>query len=185
MTNIRPYAGHWPDIDPSAFIAPTAVIIGRVKIGPRASVWDGCVLRGDVSYIEVGEETNVQDGTVIHLTSATMGTKAIPTRIGARVTIGHCALLHACTVDDDAFVGMRATLLDESHLASDAMLGAGALLTPRKAVPAGELWLGSPARRVRALTPEALDGFRLSAAHYVELAQKHKAELGSVDVQKR
>jgi len=175
--HIRPYEGHWPEIDPSAYIAPTAVIIGRVKIGPRASVWDGCVLRGDVSHIEIGEETNVQDGTVIHLTSATLNTQAIPTLVGARVTIGHCALLHACTVEDDGFVGMRATMLDESHVASGAMLGAGALLTPRKAVPTGELWVGSPARKARDLGPEALEDFRKSAAHYVNLAQQHKHEL--------
>lgn len=174
---IRPFDGHYPDIHETAFIAPTAVIIGRVKIGPRASVWDGCVLRGDVSYIEIGEDTNVQDGTVIHLTSATMGSTAIPTIVGARVTIGHCALLHACTVADDAFVGMRATMLDETSLATGAMLGAGALLTPRKAVPSGELWVGSPARKARDLDAKALDGFRLSAAHYVDLAQKHKSEI--------
>ncbi len=165
-----------PDIDPSAYIAPTAVIIGRVKIGPRASVWDGCVLRGDVSYIEIGEETNVQDGTVIHLTSATMGAKAIPTIVGKRVTIGHCALLHACVVEDDAFVGMRGTLLDESCISTGAMLGAGGLLTPRKVIPSGELWVGSPARKAKSLNESALSGFRLSAAHYVDLAQTHKRE---------
>ena len=175
--NIRPYEGHWPEIDPTAYIAPTAVIIGRVKIGARASVWDGCVLRGDVSYIEIGEETNVQDGTVIHLTSATMGTKAIPTIVGARVTIGHCALLHACTVADDAFVGMRGTMLDESSIATGSMLGAGGLLTPRKQIPEGELWVGSPARKAKSLNENAMSGFRLSAAHYVDLAQKHKAEI--------
>ena len=177
MSNIRPFQGHWPDIHPSAFIAPTAVLIGQVKIGPRASVWDGCVLRGDVSFIEIGEETNVQDGTIIHLTSATIGTRAIPTIVGARVTIGHCALLHACTVGDDAFVGMRATMLDESSLATGSMLGAGALLTPRKAIAPGELWVGSPARKMKSLEPTAMDGFRHSAAHYVRLAQAHKNEL--------
>ena len=175
MSQIREYEGHVPDIHPSAYIAPTAVIIGQVKIGARASIWDGCVLRGDVSHIEIGEETNVQDGTVIHLTSATMGAKAIPTLVGARVTIGHCALLHACTVADDAFIGMRATLLDESRVETGAMLGAGALLTPRKVVPSGELWVGSPARLAKPLPATALDGFRLSAAHYVTLAQTHKA----------
>lgn len=180
MSNIRPFNGHHPEIHETAFIAPTAVIVGQVKIGPRASVWDGCVLRGDVSHIHIGEETNVQDGTVIHLTSATMGSKAIPTIVGARVTIGHCALLHACVVEDDAFIGMRATLLDETHVSTGAMLGAGALLTPRKSVPAGELWVGSPARKAKALHENAISGFRLSAAHYVDLAKQHKDELAAL-----
>ncbi|MGB0785614.1 MAG: gamma carbonic anhydrase family protein [Alphaproteobacteria bacterium] len=177
MKNIRSFKGYTPTIHPSAFIAPTAVIIGRVKIGPRSSVWDGCVLRGDVSFIEIGEETNVQEGTVIHLTSETIGTQAIPTIIGSRVTIGHCALLHACTVGDDAFIGMRSTMLDESIVESGGMLGAGALLTPRKILPSGELWVGNPARKVRSLGPDALQGFRLSAAHYVSLAKEHATEL--------
>ena len=174
MDHIRPFNGHWPDIDETAYIAPTAVIIGRVKIGPRASVFDGCVLRGDVSYIEIGEETNVQDGTVIHLTSATMGAAAIPTIVGKRVTIGHCALLHACTVEDDAFVGMRGTLLDESYIETGGMLGAGGLLTAAKRLPAGQLWVGNPARHARDLGPEAMAGFRQSAAHYVDLSQEFK-----------
>ena len=177
MTHIRPFQGHWPDIHPTAFIAPTAVVIGRVKIGARASIWDGCILRGDVSYIDIGEETNVQDGSIIHLTSEAMGNEAIPTLIGARVTIGHGALLHACTVDNDAFIGMRATLLDESRVKTGAMLGAGALLTPRKTVPSSELWVGNPARKVRDLGTEALHKFRASADHYVSLAREHMAGL--------
>ncbi len=184
MSQIRPFQGHWPDIHPTAFIAPTAVIIGRVKIGARASVWDGCVLRGDVAHIDIGEETNVQDGTVIHLTSETMGSRAIPTLVGARVTLGHCALLHACTVGDDAFVGMRATMLDESTVETGAMLGAGALLTPRKTVPSGQLWVGNPARKARDLGPEALRQFRASADHYVGLAAEHAAHASYTNGQK-
>ena len=152
------------------------MIIGQVRIGPRASVWDGCVLRGDVSYIDIGEETNVQDGTIIHLTSATSESAAIATLVGKRVTIGHCALLHACVVEDDAFVGMRGILLDESRISTGAMLGAGGLLTPRKTIPSGELWLGSPARKAKSLEDSALADFRHSAAHYVELAQAHARE---------
>lgn len=181
MENIRSFGGHWPEIDETAYIAPTAVIIGRVKIGPRASVFDGCVLRGDVSYIEIGEETNVQDGTVIHLTSATMGSAAVPTLVGKRVTIGHCALLHACTVEDDAFVGMRGTMLDDTYIETGGMLGAGGLLTPRKRIPTGQLWVGNPAKFARDLAPQAIDGFKLSAAHYVALSQEFKTPTGKWD----
>lgn len=167
--DIRPFNGIWPKIHPDAYIAPTAVIIGDVEIGERASIWDGCILRGDVNFIRIGARTNVQDGTIVHVT-----TNGWPTVVGEDVTIGHGAMLHACTVGDRAFIGMRATMLDEAVVEEGGMLAAGALLSPGKRVVAGELWAGMPAKQMRLLATDAAEGFRASAQHYVRLAHAHK-----------
>lgn len=141
---IMPYKGIWPKIHPDAFIAPNAVIIGDVEIGARSSIWFNCVLRGDMNDIRIGEDTNIQDGTIVHIDSRTCGTY-----VGDRVTVGHMALLHACTIEDDAMIGMQATVMDRSRVEKGAMVAAGALITPNKIVGAGELWGGSPAGKLR------------------------------------
>lgn len=171
MPIIRPFNGVMPRIDPSAYIAETAVIIGDVVIGPDSSIWHNCVLRGDVNNIVIGARTNIQDGTVIHVSSVSQGTY-----VGDGVTVGHMALLHACTIGNDAFIGMKACVMDDATVEAGAMVGAGALVTPGKVVAAGQLVAGSPAKPMRALTDSDLSGIKRSASHYVELAHRHAAE---------
>ncbi len=166
---LLPYRGVFPKIDPTAFIAPGAVIIGDVVIGPESSIWFGCVVRGDVNIIRIGARTNVQDGTVIHVASVGAGT-----HIGDEVTIGHCALLHECHVEDHAFIGMKSTLLDGARIERYAMLAAGALLAPRKTLPSGQLWVGTPAKLLRDLTEADRAEFDLRAQQYVALGQEYR-----------
>jgi carbonic anhydrase/acetyltransferase-like protein (isoleucine patch superfamily) len=163
--NLLPYRGILPKIGASVYIAPTATVIGDVVIGQQSSVWFGCVLRGDVNVIRIGERSNVQDGTVIHVAKDTVGTY-----VGSDVTIGHLALLHACTVEDGAFIGMRATVMDECVVESGGMVAAGALLTPGKRVGRGQLWAGTPARYVRDLTDADRMAITRLAPRYVGLA---------------
>lgn len=165
---ILPYKNIFPKIHPTAFVAETAVIIGDVEIGAHSNIWFGCVLRGDVNIIRIDENTNVQDGTVVHVSTGGQGT-----HIGSNVTIGHMALLHDCTVESNSFVGMKSCMLDRSKLESNSMLAAGALLTPGKTVPAGELWAGNPARHFRPLTEKDTAMILKSAERYVELSKNY------------
>lgn len=166
---ITPHHGIMPQIDTSAFVAPGAVIIGDVVIGPEASIWPGCVLRGDVNIIRVGARTNIQDGTIVHVTYNGQGT-----HIGSDVTIGHAVLLHDCTIDDKAFVGMKSCVMDKARISSHAMLATGALLTNGKVVPTGQLWSGSPAKYWRDLRPDELQEIDERVPHYVRLAQSYR-----------
>jgi carbonic anhydrase/acetyltransferase-like protein (isoleucine patch superfamily) len=138
-----------PTIDETAWIAPTAAVIGDVTIGPGSSVWFQCVLRGDTNAIRVGARTNIQDGSILHVARYT-----IPCLIGDDVTIGHGAVVHACTLENGAFVGMRATVLDGAVIEEGGMLAAGALLSPGKRIGRRELWIGTPAKFVRRLTDD-------------------------------
>lgn len=158
-----------PTIHPDAWIAPGATIIGDVHIGAESNVWFGCVIRGDVCPIRIGERTNIQDGSVVHVTR-----KTGPTNIGSGITIGHSALLHACTLEDDCFIGMHATVMDNATVQSGAMLAAGALLAPNKNVPTGELWAGNPARLMRPLKQEEADFIPVSSKNYVDLSVEYK-----------
>ncbi len=167
-----PFKGLAPSVDPSAFIAPGAVVIGDVVIGPESSVWPGCVLRGDMGPIRVGARTNIQDGAVIHITDPSQGGKG--TFVGDGVTVGHMALLHDCEVDDGAFIGMRATLLDGAKVEKGGMLAAGALLTSGKTVGAGQIWAGNPAKYWRDVSAEEAEAFRSRAGEYAELARQYK-----------
>lgn len=166
---ILPYNGIFPTIHPTAFIAPGAVVVGDVTIGPESSVWFGCVLRGDVNVIRVGARTNIQDGTVVHVTSGGQGT-----HIGDDVTIGHMVLLHDCTLEDASFVGMKAALIDKARVESHAMVGAGALVTQGKVVAKNQLWVGSPAKYWRDLRDEEIEEIKNRATHYVRLAQAYR-----------
>jgi carbonic anhydrase/acetyltransferase-like protein (isoleucine patch superfamily) len=176
MPIILPYRGAYnpsgisPTISPKAYVAPGAAVIGDVQIGEDSGVWFGCVLRGDVNIIRVGSRTNIQDGTVVHVTRETG-----PTIIGSGVTIGHSVLLHACTLEDNCFIGMRATVMDGAVVEAGAMVAAGALVTPGKRIPTGELWAGSPAKFFRKLTPEDTAFFPVSAQNYVDLAREFLA----------
>ena len=172
---ILPYRGISPKIADTAFVAPNVSIVGDVEIAAHTNIWYGCTLRGDVHEIKIGQRTNIQDGTVIHTTDGVSGTY-----VGNDVTVGHNTLLHACTLEDHAFIGMQSCLLDEAIVESFAMLAAGSLLTPGKRVPSGQLWGGSPARYMRDLTPEDIANIKRSAPNYVELGQEHKAEISKL-----
>jgi carbonic anhydrase/acetyltransferase-like protein (isoleucine patch superfamily) len=174
MPLIIPHHGVTPRIAPDAFIAENAVVIGDVEIGPKSSIWYGCVLRGDASSITIGKGTNIQDGTVIHVNSPREGATATSTFIGDNITVGHMALIHACTLESGSFVGMKACVMDGVVVEGGAMVAAGALVTPGKRVKKGELWGGSPAKLMRPLTEKELAYFAYSAPHYVELAESYR-----------
>ncbi|MCB1319655.1 MAG: gamma carbonic anhydrase family protein, partial [Leptospiraceae bacterium] len=168
MPVILPYKGVKPVIDPSAFIAPNATIVGDVYIGPECGIWYGCVIRGDVSHIRIGARSNVQDGTVIHCTE----TPNTPTIIGENVTIGHQAMLHACTLEDRSFIGMSTTILDKAVVESGGMLAAGAMLTSGKHILKGELWAGNPAKFFRPMTEAETAFIAISADNYVRFSRE-------------
>lgn len=169
---IQSHKGKSPRIHPDAFIAENAVIIGDVEIAAGASVWYGCILRGDVNRIVVGENTNIQDGTVVHVDAERDDLPGgLPTLIGANITVGHMALLHACVLEDGCFVGMRATVMDDAVIEAGAMVAAGALVTPNKRVPGGELWAGSPAKLMRPLSEAEKTMMIDSPARYAGYAQ--------------
>ena len=165
---ILPYKGVMPTIHELAFIAPNATIIGDVHIGAESSVWFGAVVRGDVCPIRIGERTNIQDGTVIHVTR-----EIGPTNIGNGVTIGHSVLLHACKVQDEAFIGMNSTVMDFAVVESGAMLAAGALLPPNKLAKSGQVWAGSPAKYFRDMKQQEKDFIPISAQNYVNLSREY------------
>lgn len=174
QVSIIPIHGKTPRIHDSAFIAPGCRIIGDVEIGPDVSIWYNCVIRADVNRIVIGARSNVQDGTVIHCDSPRPGTpEGFPTLIGEDVLIGHLAMVHGCLLEDRAFVGLGAIVMDGSRIGGDAMLAAGAMLTPGKAMPGGQLWAGRPAQYVRDLPEEAIAEMRMGVAHYVENGRAH------------
>lgn len=165
--------GKSPRIHPSAFIAPGCRIIGDVEVGEGASVWYNCVIRADVNAIRIGARSNIQDGSVVHCDAA----PGFPTIIGEDALIGHMAMLHGCIVADRGFVGLGTIVMDGCTIESDAMLAAGAMLTPGKTIPSGQLWGGRPARLMRELDEQAIMGMRMGAAHYVHNAEAHKAAI--------
>lgn len=166
--SIVPFRNVLPRVGKNVFLAPNAAIIGDVEIGDECSVWYNCTLRGDVNDIKIGARTNIQDGTVIHVSNSLQGTY-----IGAGVTVGHMALLHACTVGDNAFIGMMACVMDGAVVEEGGMVAAGALVTPGKRVPSGQLWAGRPAKFVRNLTDEEKKNIPWTAQHYVDLAKNY------------
>ena len=172
------FGGRTPRVDPTAFVAPGAQLIGDIEIGPEASIWYNCVLRGDVNRIRIGARTNIQDGSVLHVDSPRPGhPDGHPTIIGEDVLIGHLAMVHGCILRDRAFVGLGAIVMAGCEIESDAMLAAGAMLTPGKRIPGGQLWAGRPAKYVRDLSDADLQGMRAGVAHYVELARAHAEAL--------
>ncbi len=165
------YGGKAPRVAASAFLAEGSVVVGDVEIGDGSSIWFGTVVRGDVNHVRIGARTNVQDLSVVHVTSRTH-----PTVIGDDVTVGHGAVLHGCTVHDRCLVGIGAIVLDGAVVGPDAMIGAGALVPPGMVVPPGKLVLGSPAKVKRDLTPDEISSLRTSAANYVGYAANHRGE---------
>jgi len=164
------YKGIKPKIDETAYIAPTSSIIGDVKIGKNSSIWFNTVIRGDVESIKIGDNTNVQDGTVIH-TSRFNG----PTKIGDNITIGHLSLIHACTIHNNAFIGMSSTIMDYAVIEEYAFIAAGSLVTPNKVVKYKELWMGRPAKFVRYLTDQELEVMQDNVRNYVMLADMYNS----------
>jgi carbonic anhydrase/acetyltransferase-like protein (isoleucine patch superfamily) len=167
---VLPYAGRWPRIDPSAWLAAGATVVGDVEIGRDSSVWYGAVLRGDVHAIRVGARTNLQDGCVLHVTK-----DRFPCHVGDEVTVGHRAVVHGCRVGDGALVGIGALVLDGAELGAEAWLAAGALLAPGASIPARQLGIGAPAKAARALRPEELAAQRERTLEYVRTASRHRA----------
>jgi carbonic anhydrase/acetyltransferase-like protein (isoleucine patch superfamily) len=174
---ILPFEGKVPEIAPTAFVAPGARIIGEVRIGAEASVWYNCVLRGDIHRIEVGARSNVQDGSVFHVEGPRPDTDGAPTIIGEDCVIGHMAVVHGAVLEDRAFVGMGAVAMDACRIGAGAMLAAGALLSPGKAIPAGEIWVGRPAKFLRAQSAAQIEKIRFQTERYCRLAERHNAEL--------
>ena len=161
-----------PKIAPDAFIAPNAVLIGNVEIGAGTGIWFGCVLRGDTNFIRIGARCNIQDGTIIHVNRG-----QYPTIIRDDVSVGHAAIVHACTLHTRAFVGMGATVLDGAVIEEGGMLGACGVLTPGKRIGRYELWTGAPATLRRVMTEEERTNWDQTAIHYAELAQRYRAGL--------
>jgi gamma-carbonic anhydrase len=179
----EPFTGHGPiytldgvtpTVAPDAFIAPTAAVIGDVEIGSETGVWFHCLVRGDLCHVRIGARTNIQDGAIIHVDSG--GLAAI---IGDDVTVGHNAVIHACTLKNRAFVGISATVLDGAVIEEGGMLGAGGLLTPGKVIGRNELWIGAPAKLLRVMSDEERRKFDRNAVVYRELAARFRAGLSS------
>ena len=169
---LYPFEGRLPSIDPTAFVAPSAAVIGDVELGADSTIWYHCVLRGDTNFIRIGARTNIQDGSIIHVNAGNF-----PTVIGDDVTVGHACIIHACTLKNRAFVGMGATVLDGATIEEGGMIGAGGLLSPGKRIGPNELWLGSPARLVRVMSAEERANWDKTAVHYVELGKRHRTSL--------
>jgi carbonic anhydrase/acetyltransferase-like protein (isoleucine patch superfamily) len=166
--------GVTPKVALDAFIAPTAAVIGDVEIGAETGVWFHCLVRGDLNFVRIGARTNIQDGAIIHVDSG-----AAAAVIGDDVTVGHNAVIHACTLKNRAFVGISATVLDGAMIEEGGMLGAGGLLTPGKVIGRNELWVGSPARLIRTMTDEERRKFDRNAVVYRDLAARFRAGLRS------
>ena len=169
---VLPFKDKRPMLADGAFVAPGAYVIGDVEIGADSGIWYGCILRGDVNEIRIGARVNIQDGTVLHVATHGQGTY-----LGDDVSVGHMALLHACTVEAGGFVGMKAVVMDGAKVEAGGMVAAGALVTPGKVVGSGELWAGWPAKFKRALTDDDRAMMRWTAEHYAKLAREHRASL--------
>lgn len=174
---IRSFQGMTPNIDPSAFVAETAVIIGDVTMGPESSIWYNCVARGDVNFIRIGARSNIQDLSMLHVThKKTPDDPGAPLVIGDDVTVGHSVTLHGCTIGNGAFIGMQAMVMDKAVVGEGALVGAGALVTEGTVIPPHTLWIGSPAQYKRDLTEKERAWLQKSAGNYVRYSREFLAE---------
>ena len=167
---IRKFKDFSPKIGVQAFVDESAVVIGNVELGDDSSIWPMCSIRGDVNLIRIGERSNIQDGSVIHVTHCYADLpEGYATLIGSDVTVGHKVMLHGCTVEDSCLIGMGSVVLDGAIIRSKVLLGAGSLVAEGKELEGGFLWLGRPAKKMRELTEEEMRWFEYSARHYVKL----------------
>ncbi|WP_028456351.1 gamma carbonic anhydrase family protein [Chitinilyticum litopenaei] len=172
---ISKFDGISPQLAEGAWVHEAGQVIGDVRLGRNASVWPCAVLRGDVNHIHIGDDSNIQDNAVLHVTHKRADDpQGAPLLIGARVTIGHGVILHGCTIEDEVLVGMGTIVLDRAVIRRRVMIGAGSLVPPGKVLESGKLYVGRPAKAVRDLTPEELESFNYSAAHYVRLMSKYR-----------
>ncbi len=160
-----------PQVPASAWVAPNAQVMGDVVMGERSSLWYGAVARGDTATITIGADSNVQDGSVLHADAG------VPLTLGEGVTVGHQVVLHGCTVGDGSLIGIGAIVLNRARIGRHCLVGAGSLVTEGKEFPDGVMIMGTPAKVVRELTPEQIEGLRRSAAHYVANAERHRRGL--------
>jgi carbonic anhydrase/acetyltransferase-like protein (isoleucine patch superfamily) len=169
MNSLRSFKGITPILGERVYVDPAACVIGDVVLGDDVSIWPGTVLRGDVNHIRVGARTSIQDGSIVHVAHAGPYGPGLPCLIGAGVTIGHAAVVHACTIGDYCLIGMHASVLDGAVVQKHGFVGAGALIPPGKVVGERELWLGNPAKFVRLLSDRQIEQLHYSADHYVRL----------------
>jgi carbonic anhydrase/acetyltransferase-like protein (isoleucine patch superfamily) len=167
---LRSFRGVWPRVAPSAYVDPGAAVIGDVTIGERSSVWPSASVRGDISVIEIGEETSIQDGTVVHTDAK------YPAIIGNRVTVGHMAVLHGCTVEDEVLIGIGAIVLNGARIGKGAVVAAGALIPEDAEIPAGMLAMGVPAKPKRPVSEDERERFRQNVKNYITRAREYLEE---------
>jgi len=173
--NLRNFQQHHPQIASSAYIDSSAVVIGAVEIGEDSSVWPLCVVRGDVQRIQIGARTSIQDGTVVHVThDGPFSPGGHPTLIGNDVTVGHKAILHACTVENLVLIGMGVIVMDKAIIQSNVIVGAGSVIPPGKILESGYLYVGSPVKRMRPLTDKEQEFLPYTAQNYVKLKEQHR-----------
>ncbi len=171
---LLPFEKIIPSVNPdNNFIAPSSVLIGKVTLHANASIWFNAVLRADNDEIVIGENSNIQDGSVLHVD------KGSPVKIGTNVTVGHAAIVHACSIGDDCLIGMGSTILSRANIGIESIVGAGALVTEDKSFPPRSLILGAPAKLIREVTEEEINAIRLNALHYVNLSKKYIKDLES------
>ncbi|GAB3338853.1 gamma carbonic anhydrase family protein [Marilutibacter aestuarii] len=178
---LRPYLDTFPSLGERVYVDPAATVIGQVELEDDVSIWPGCVVRGDVNTIHIGARSNIQDGTIVHVTHEGPFTRpgGLPTVIANDVTVGHGAIIHACTIGEFALVGMGACVLDGATVEPYGFVGAGAVIPPGKTVGEAELWLGNPARFVRKLGPREIEQLQYSAQHYVRLKDRYLGVTGT------
>lgn len=178
MSNVRPFQGKQPSIADDAWIDESAVIIGDVTIGPRSSIWPLCVVRGDIHRIEIGADTNIQDGTILHVShDSRFMPGGAPVIIHDRVTVGHQAVLHGCEIRDLCLVGIGSRVMDRAVLEPRTMVGAGSLVPPGTLLESGYLWVGTPVKRRRPLTDREVEYLDYVAGNYTRLADQHRGDV--------
>ncbi len=165
---IREWNGHKPEIDPTAYVHESAEVIGKVVIKKNASIWPNVVIRGDIEEIVIGEETNIQDNTVIHTDYGS------PTVLGKGISVGHSVILHGCTIEDNCLIGMGSIILDGVTVETECLIGAGALVSPGKTIPGGSLAVGVPAKVKRTLEADEIEDFKRNKKDYIRLAEAHR-----------
>ncbi len=177
MADIREFQGMTPRLAEDVWVDPTAVVIGDVEIGSGSSLWPLVVVRGDIHRIKIGENTNIQDGSVVHVThDSRFNPGGFPTIIGNNISVGHKVMLHGCTIGDNCLIGMSSTVMDGAVIEPRVVLGAGSLVPGGKVLESGYLWMGSPVRRVRELNEKEQEFLDYSAQNYARLAKKYLEE---------